>query len=346
MKKKTFMLLIAGLFIMKATAQQVEQKQRTLITKVTATWCPPCGSWGWDLFENLIDDNNSKALLMTAHHSGALTNAVGQEVTSNFGVTSQPRFFVNNTDQNATSSNASSKRGDIMNMVDEAFAQMPVVNVGFAPTFGDNKLTVDAKVKFFQATEGEYYLSVYLMEDGVIQYQASIGDNANHKKVVRFNFSDNTFGELIVNGAVGADAEFDMPFELSIGEVAGYDYEVAGIIWKKDADKFIPVNVWSTKNIGVTSAVASVGALTSFDVQPTVTQHQATIQLELDQPIQQASLDIIDLQGKILTTVQQGTLNAGSHTFNINKELVGQAGLYFVRLTDGQQVSVQKVIFQ
>ena len=344
MKKKTFMLLIAALFIMKAAAQQVEEVQRSLITKRTATWCPNCGTWGWTLFEGLIEDNEDKAVLMAAHYDGNLAEAAAEEITDNFGGFYQPRFFLNENDINGSSSNVSAKRAEVKAAVEAAFNESPVVNVGFAPTFADNKLTANAKVKFFQETSGEYYLGIYLLEDNVVGYQASIGNNANHKKVFRFSFTDETFGKLITGGSVAAGSEFDLPFELSIGSVQGYDYEVAGIIWKKENNKYIPVNVWSTTDIGETSATADIAGLNSFEITPNITSDQAAIKIDLQKNMPNASLDIIDVNGKTIAKIKQGAFTEGQHIFPLNKNIIGNNGLFFVRLTDGKNATTRRVI--
>ncbi|HHB79571.1 MAG TPA: hypothetical protein ENK85_10105, partial [Saprospiraceae bacterium] len=62
MKKILLLLLAVGISYL-AQAQEVPQTQSSLIIKKTASWCPPCGGWGWDLFEQLIDDNDSQAIL-------------------------------------------------------------------------------------------------------------------------------------------------------------------------------------------------------------------------------------------------------------------------------------------
>ena len=341
------MFLVAALFIMKATAQQVEQKQRTLLIKTAATWCPPCGTWGWDLFEGMIEDNEDKALLIAAHHSGLLENDINNDLFSNFGAVYQPMFFVNETNINASASNASTKRAETAAAVTDVFENSaPVANVGFTPTFANNKLTVNAKVKFFQAAEGEFYLSMYLMEDGVIEFQQSIGNDAVHKKIVRFGFTGNTFGNLITNGSVDADQEFDMPFELLISEVEGYDYEVAGIIWKKENDKYIPVNMWSTKNIETTTSVNEVAGIVDFSLVPNITSDQAVVNINLAHNLKNASLDLIDLNGKVITQLNKDVFVEGRQTFLLDKSLVQNNGLYFVRLTDGKNVSTRKIIFQ
>ena len=346
MNKKTFILLIAALFVLKAAAQQVEAVQRTLITKRTATWCSNCGSWGWTLFEGLIEDNEDKAVLMAAHYSGVLENAAAEEITDNFGGFYQPRFFNNETDINASSSSIATKRSEVKAAVAAAFNTTPIANVGFAPTFSNNLLSVEAKVKFFQQASGEYYLGIYLLEDNVIEYQASIGNNANHKRVFRYSFTDETFGKLITNGSVNAGSEFNLTFGLQIGAVQGHDYEVAGIIWKKENGKYVPVNTWSATTIGSASAIADVSGINRFEITPNITANQATININLHNNLPNASLEIINIHGKIVAKIESGPFAKGLQSFPIDKSIVGANGLYFVRLTDGRKVCTRRVVFQ
>ena len=65
-------LLLGANFIF---AQEVPEVQRPLVTKISATWCPPCGGWGWTLMEELVIDNEDKATLIVAHHDGQLVTA-------------------------------------------------------------------------------------------------------------------------------------------------------------------------------------------------------------------------------------------------------------------------------
>lgn len=340
------MLMLAALFILKAAAQQVEAVQRTLITKRTASWCPNCGTWGWTLFEGLIADNEDKAVLMAAHYSGNYETQAATDITDNFGGFYQPRFFLNETDINATSSNGSEKRMEVKQAVDEAFSQMPVANVGFAPVFADNTLSVEAKVKFFQDADGEYYLGLYLLESNFTGYQSGIGSDATHHKVLRYSFTDDSFGLPVVNGPVSAGAGFDLSFHLEIGAVEGYDYEVAGIIWKKENDKYIPVNTWSTSDIGTGTATNEVPGVLSFEITPTVATDQATIHIDLLHNLPDATLDIFNVEGRLVAHIGKDVFTRGTHTFPIDRSTTGNNGLYFVRLSDGKNVTTKKVVFQ
>lgn len=347
MTKKTFTLLLSIFFAATCFAQQVEEVQRTLLTKRTATWCPICGNYGWTMMDYLLTDNADKATIIAAHENGSsLGTQTGEDITANWGAFGQPTFFVNEVNQNVGSSNVDAKRTDIKAQVDAAYDSAPVANVGFAPVYQNGEIKVDAKVKFFQAAQGEFFLSIYLLEDGVEADQAgSVADDI-HDRVLRFNFSNSSWGEPLTSGSVSAGQEFSQSFALPIGDPTGYDYHVAGIIWRLDGGVYIPVNTWSTTTIQMATSVEEVAELTGFEVRPTVTSNSAVIQLELSDNQQVAKLDLFNLNGQKVSTLFEGELSAGTHPFEVNKEMTGGNGTFIVRFSNGEQVSSQRVIFQ
>lgn len=349
MTKKTFTFFMAFLMATAIFAQQVEQVQRTVVTKRTATWCPNCGSWGWTLMEGLIADNADKAILIAAHENGSsLANPAAEEITANWGSFGQPTFFVNEVNQNVSSSSAAAKREDIKAQVDAAFASQPIANVGFAPTYNDGKIWVDAKVKFFQEATGEYFLGTYLLEDNVFANQSGNATDNNHMRVLQYSFTDGTWGLPLTNGNVAADTEFSQSFSLEIGDPEGSDYHVVGIIWKLEGGVYKPVNAWSTMEIlpGTALSTDEPDYLASFKIQPTVASSQAIINLELAENQDFATVEVFNLNGQKVATLFDGELNAGAHSFALNRQSVGGDGTFIVRFSDGEKVSSQRVVFQ
>ena len=346
MKKNYFVLLVASLFLVKGIAQQVEQQQRSLVTKRTADWCPNCGTWGWTYFVDAIEQNGDKAVYIAAHYDGNLADDAANDITENFGGGYQPRFFFNQTDQSVNSGNVNAKLSALKTAINNAYEQAPIANSGFEPFYLNGEIRVNAKVKFFQAAQGEFYLGIYLLEDNVTAYQASIGNNAVHKRLFRKSFTPETFGKLITNGSVNAGQEFDLDFALPNGNPANFDYEVVGIIWKKEGSKFVPVNVWSTDDISLVSGVSIIEPTNEVLVVPTVTTNAARIIVQSieDQPV--ATVDVLDVNGRIVATLHDGFLKKKFSDFEVDRNLVGQSGLYFVRLTTPSFILVEKVVFQ
>jgi hypothetical protein len=345
MKKSSFTMLIAVLFLMKGLAQQVQEQQHTLVTKRTADWCPYCGTWGWTYFENAIEQNGDKAIYMAAHYDGGLYDPAAKEITDNWGGFYQPKFFVNEKEQGVTSGNVTAKLASLNIQLDSLANLAPVANCGFDPVFSNGELKVDAKTKFFQTTDGEFYLGIYLLEDHVTAYQASIGANAVHRHLFRKSFTAETFGMPLANGNVAAGQEYLLSFSTPVAEITGHEYEVIGIIWRKDGDKYIPVNVWSNNQIETVSAVDDPNLQNRMVVYPSVAKEKVTIQIESIDNQSVAQLEVFDANGRKVATLLKGQLSAGATSFQLDKKELGGNGLYILRLQTPDFVKTGKLVF-
>ncbi len=309
------------LSIIPAISQEVSAEQRSLITKRTASWCPNCGTWGWNLFKELIADNSQKAVLIAAHYDGALAVPAAEALTDNFGGFYQPRFFLDETDQNATSGNAAAVQSTIRDQVNAAFQQAPVANTAFQPGYFAGEIQVPAKVKFFQDAQGQYFLGMYLLENNVTAFQSGIGADAVHQKLFRASFTASTWGLEIVNGSVTAGTEFSLDFSLSANDPQASDYEVVGVIWKKEGEKYLPVNTWSTATFGTpTLGETAAAVLPRLTVWPQPMSHSGYAQLDLPQA-QQVRLVLSDGEGRLIREIHRGHLGAGMHSFDLRADL-------------------------
>ncbi len=351
MKRLTILVLVFFAIPISLVAQQPENVQRTLLTKRTATWCGPCGSWGWQMFEHLLDENEGKAILLAAHHSGDLHSNVAEDITDNFTSFSQPRFFLNHTDQNTTSGNWASKADDIKSQVDEAFNnQTPIANVGFTaleePIAGI--ITIEANVEFFQPANGDYYLGVYVVESNIINFQASQGNNANHAKVLRSSFTSNSFGVPIVNGDVTAGETFHLGTEKfeQINLQDSPDIEYVAIIWKKVGNNYQVVNVHLETETELTVSNTSEldASIADFTISPNPSTTNVQIELNLNDNYNNLELEIWDVSGKAVWQVETGNFSKGSHHFEISKSDLGTAGQFYVKLSIENKIKTKSLM--
>ncbi len=346
MNRLFYTLTIIFFSITAVNSQVVPEVQKSLITKITATWCPNCGGWGWTFFNNIYADNAAKALIIKANYSGQLQNTTSADFATNFNVNYQPYFIVGNENQNVTSTNVASKRTAIQGLVDNNYATPPVVNTGLNVTKNGDILNVQTKTHFFQNTEGEYYLGVYVIEDGVVNFQENQGNDAVHKNVLRASMSSSSFGELIASGSIAASSEFEQQFSIPLGTWNLDNLEIAAIIWKKVGDTYEFVNTHSTTEISTVGIAIIPEDEISFNVYPTITAANAMIELELKSENTAIQLELTDLSGKKLATIFEGNASVGLQTFEINRTMVGASGLYLLVLRHGNAVSTKKIIFQ
>ena len=348
MKKRFLLFTLIGFISFQMLGQDVPQEQRTLITKVTASWCINCGTWGWTLFEGLVEDNSEKAVLIANHFSGDLSNTNSDEIAENWNVFSQPRFFAGNDDQSVIPSNVDAKRSAIKDIVDANFMSMPLANAGIEASFSGDQLQINTKTKFFQGTSGEYYLGVYIVENGVINNQSGQGTNAVHKKIMRGAVTPTTFGELLMNGSIGMNMEFDHSFTIPLNsDWVKENLEVITIIWQKENETYSFVNTNMVSDIATTTSIENV-LLEGVDlnVSPTIISSDATISIKLKNELTDAMLQIFDLQGRKVMDIFQGNLNADNIIFTFSKNSNLQNGIFFLNLQADKKVISQKIIFQ
>jgi hypothetical protein len=340
----TISILVSSLTI--GFSQDVPEVQQSLITKITATWCPNCGGWGWTFFENIYEDNADKALLIAAHYSGELQTSVSSDFADNFNISYQPFFILGNENQNVNSGNVSAKRTEIKNAVDNNYTTSPLVNAGLTVFKNGNTLNVQTKTRFFQDASGEYYLGVYVIEDGVVEEQVGQGDDAVHKKVMRASMSDSSFGELISSGSVSTGAEFTKDYSIDIIGWNENNLEIATILWKKEGDTYIFVNTHSTTEFSTVGVSEISEKEVVFDAYPTMSTDAITVNLDIKENIGDIQLELIDQTGQKIKTIYSGEAVIGQQTFELHKSMVKSNGLYFISLRSGTAVSTKSVIFQ
>lgn len=344
--KKNLLFLFVLISTFQIQAQEVPEVQKSLITKVTATWCSNCGSWGWELFENLVEDNSEKALVIANHYSGDLNNPTSDAIADNFNVNSQPRFILNDTDQNASNGNIATKRTEIKDQVDNNFLLSPLSNAGLEATLDGNMLSVITKTRFFQPTMGEYYVGVYVIENGVINFQSNQGMNAVHKNVLRAGMSTSPFGELIMNGSIGMGMEFNHNFSMTLEDSWNVDsLEIATIVWKKNEDTYEFINTHSTSTFASPTNVVEINSdELTMTIQPTISKGNADLVLNIKERQNDFKIQIFNQLGQLQSTIFQGQLNTGIHKFALTQNLT--AGIYYVQSQNSDAILTKQFIIQ
>ncbi len=349
MNKRILLLLLPMCFTFMAMGQEAPEVQKSLVNKVTATWCPSCGTWGWTLFSDLVDDNSEKALVIATHYSGDLAIPAATEMATNFGASGQPRFMLDGSDQNATSASADTKRIEIKDAIDANYLMAPVVNSGIVANITDetlNLLTVNVKSKFFQAASGEYYIGAYIVEDGVIANQSQQGPNAVHKNVLRANIGATTFGESLASGDIAMDTEIDHQFTMQLDDSWNQEnLTIATIIWEKEGSTYNFVNTNSAiiTEVMTTSVGDLAPAMVEFSVQPTVSNGQSNIVLNTSERQEKIDLQVYNQLGQLQRSILQGkSLGIGETTYPLDSF---ESGVYYVVLrVDDKKVLTKKWI--
>jgi len=228
---------------------EVAEANSALYTKITATWCPPCGSWGWDLSKEINDEIEGSGVGLSVYGSSTskMTNFTAQALTTDIGISGYPNFALNGVNQTATSETGGIFTAQTKtNVVDgaTAFASSPVeMGVGGKLTWEDSKLNIDLAVKAFKEQSGEYTVAAYIVEDGVMEEQSSQTGDVAHHNVLRGSANGETYGTDFT-GSLTAGSQTEMEtMDYGVDPEWNKDnISVVAVIWKKEGNKYTFVN--------------------------------------------------------------------------------------------------------
>lgn len=345
MKKNCLLLVIGLLLQMTSFGQEVPQEQKVVITKIAATWCPPCGGTAWDNFDIINDTYAGKAVILTAHpsRSSQLHSPEAIDFSANlpqaFG---QPLFYLNRSKYTTNNIIPNTETA-----ISEAVTASPMANTGILATIKDNTLTVDAKIKFFQEGDGEYYLSLLIIEDGVIEQQANRGSTASHKRVLRSSLMGGTFGQEIANGVIAVDTEFNFSDSKELAaDWNTENLEVAAIIWQKIDGVYEFVNA-HVENVSFSTGLNILETTgIQLSVMPTILKETATISIAAPITFNKVNIAVFNTAGQQVQTVFSGPLNNGLHTFSIDRSELVTSGVYFLQMESKGSVISQKLVVE
>lgn len=345
-----FTLMASTLF---AQSDEVPNKQMSLVTKHTATWCPICGFDAWDTQKYFMDNLDGKdAFVLTAHISGSskLYSDAARDLLDNFeGVIFQPEFYFN-----TTKISGGDIQAKMVDSVSQAAMQTPLAQAMAEATYNPETDTfrVNTTVQFFSnaETSGDYRVSVFLVEKEVIEEQASRGDNEMHQNVLRASLIEDFYSPAMASGTIEAGTQASHQVAVKWDE--RYDMEntrVLVILWERNGNNFSFVNVNATETIEMeeetTTSSRNIDALAGrFAILPNATYNTARIQLDLPQAHANAEMLLFDQYGRVVRTLHRGAMPAGEQTLQLDRESLA-TGMYFVRFRAGGTLATRRVVF-
>jgi len=218
---------------------QVKKEQWAFVLNYTATWCGPCGSSGAPVI--LACGATPRALAVKAHasndpmHVASYYSQFGQQRPSGGGI---PSFWVNDI---------KTTTGGTKSTMEDELKKMPVAGLAIESTREGTNFKVKVKGQFFSAQAGEYFLSVFLLEDG-IDGSASAGaykqngtsDPAyKHNYVFRTAATTDLYGESVLTSPA-ENAVFEKEYTIAVDPAWQMTVYPVAILWKKDTSGATP----------------------------------------------------------------------------------------------------------
>lgn len=241
--KKIYAFVLAAVVSGSAFAQSdwsVPEENIGMLTKITATWCGPCGGWGWDAMDDLYNTYGEEHIVISlyAPSSSKLYNSAAEELADEIGYGGTPNFAGNGVDQGTAAASASA--------IVDTFATAPVLGVpGYAIEWvTEDTIMIEVKTKFFEGVNGKFHVKTFMVENGVVEEQSGQTGDVEHKMVVRKWFNpggDST--TVILDGTADAGDEFTKKYFIDTDQEWDWDnlYIITTLWMENPAD---PADLW------------------------------------------------------------------------------------------------------
>lgn len=255
----------------------VENKQRSLLAYVTATWCGPCGQYGGPSFKTAVTEKGTNEIIALNIQTGnsrltpyfkrpssidnqdsvyispifsPLFSSLNIPTTAQGGF-SIPAFSMNNSYLGTSNVTSTTMVGNATTYN----ANAPVVGVVAKKTITGNTISVDVKSKFFKEGSGDYHWSALVVEKSKIGYQLVGGtpnESYEHKYNVRASmqngemYNQSVFSSsAFASGTVAVGSEFTKTFTLNYVNYTAINPGFGLIQWNLNpASTNVVVIVW------------------------------------------------------------------------------------------------------
>lgn len=231
-------------------ALSVSATQRAVVTYVGATWCPPCGAYGDPTKLHMEDAHGENVVILNVQSGDAISSssAFGPKFGSAFqsfvSSSSIPHAYWSGANfsmiHRGFYTSASSNNGAADADINSITGNSPNVGVAAKASLSNDVVTIETLSKFYN-DEGQHYIGVYLLEDGVMALQKisnSPQANTSHENVLRASaISSNTLGVESMGTIFTVDQEVSGTYTINVPStvVDKTKLQVAVVIWESNA---------------------------------------------------------------------------------------------------------------
>ncbi len=221
----------------------VSSVYKCVVWEYSATWCNPCGVYGYDTMHHMMNDYGNiqhKAVGIFMHPGDDIVNnePEGQDdIISFFGMTGTPSAGANLVEAYPTY---------LKPKIDQAISQHPTAKagVGMAYTLSGTTLTINTKTVFFEDCSGSYNLGVYVTEDHIMNDQNGQTGEVEFNDILRACAGGNAFGTNIASSPVkGTTIDGSYTVQLPAETRSLANCHVVCVIYKMDPATGEPTDI-------------------------------------------------------------------------------------------------------
>lgn len=218
-----------------------ESVKKSLVFKVTATWCPPCGSWGAEYVNNIYTDFSGNAEVISVHDDSDFGVDIGYNLLSILNPSGVPSFYL------GLDPMGNSGYGNVSDLISTDLNNINQVSMAVEHSVADGNMIIKVQSQLENQFLGDNcYLALYVMEDGQVapQQVSGVGDVLDyvHNHTLRTEANNSTFGLPITfeNGKNLTEAT------TALAPSTTWNYEnlyVVAVIWQKNGSSYDFVNL-------------------------------------------------------------------------------------------------------
>lgn len=364
MKKNLSLTLFIALILSSAwlSAQTLvstmPENKKVILEEFTGTSCPPC-TQGHQVIETLLTTypdqlftigyqptNSSLTTPRSPSDPDMRRSFPDAFYNTNFTLTAgrfMPSAFMN---RKLWGGERLKGRGDWPNNVSSILAEASPVNVGLLATYDTltQLLTVQVEIYYTDSSTTANTLYVHLLEDGIIAGQSGSTDpNYVHNHVFRENLTIDQWGDIIPLAPLPARFhQATFTFDNSAGAYNMKNCSVMAFVRDPSTEEiYTGTSGHVTDPVNNTGINDDIYAQIDMEVFPNPAQHTAQLSFTL-QSAQEVQYEILDVNGKTISTSPLGTFSAGTHRQTIELNAL-PSGMYIVKMTADQKVGMTRL---
>lgn len=323
-------------------AIDVPRHKKSLLMKMTATWCAPCGDYH-KITEDIYKSNGNTIVFINAH---VATSKVGDAYSGEFhnvlnGGGGIPAYNING--HRHANWPPSQK---VMLDSCKAFDKRPLIaNIAFKYQVSGNQVTVQAGIKFFSNDDGdEYYANVFIVENKIptVQRTGSGDIQLIQERVSRgpmISGNAGIWGQKFASGPVSAGAFFNIKFTSVLNaswKTANLQY--VAVVWKKKTGTYSVLSAEDVPSISTGTEEETEPVQNEISVYPNPVTEQMNIYIS-----KPAIVSVSNMLGQEML----------SHEFNEpgNKVITMNTsglvpGIYLVKISCDGKTMTKRIIVQ
>jgi len=211
-------------------------QQWALVFNYTATWCSYCGIWGAPLMHDL--NALSRVVPVSIHTNGdpMYTELMDDLASDRETGNSIPAFWIGDTKTN--------NQQESFDQVIALKAQLPVAGLNLSYEFEGNSIKVDVKTIFLKNLDGDFFLNIFLLEDGIDGSSSSGNykqagtsqsypdDDYEHNFVLRTTQNEeNVYGEQIISNP-SSDETINKSYIINLNDNWEQQIYPVAVLWQ------------------------------------------------------------------------------------------------------------------